>query len=82
MRVEYKLVGLGRNKKATLELLNTDREIFWADIDMPDDRFNALWDYCKGESYEKNIKIAEVECDYVTKDGNPVNGVMKGFRNL
>ena len=69
MTVDYKLVDLGRNKKATLELLDTDREIFWADIDMSDDRFNALWDYCKGESYEKDIKIAEVECDYVTKDG-------------
>lgn len=80
MIAEYKLVGLGKSKRATLELLDTDRETFWAEIDMPDDRFNALWDYCCGNW--EDTKIAEVECDYITKDGAPINGVMRGFREL
>ena len=78
MTKDYKLVGLSKGKRATLELLDTDRETFWAKIEMPNDRFKAMWDYCKGNW--KDIKIAEIECDYITEGGSPINAVMKGFR--
>lgn len=39
---------------------------------MPDDRFEALWNYF-GKDYS-DVKIAEVECDYVTECGAPING--------
>jgi len=69
---DYKLVGLSKGKRATLELLDTDRETFWTKIDMSDDRFEALWNYF-GKDYT-DVKIAEVQCDYVTKCGAPING--------
>jgi hypothetical protein len=80
MIVEYKLVGLAKNKRATLELLHTDKEVFWAKIDMSDNRFDAMWKYCSGNW--DDFKIAEIECDYVSKDGAPINGIMKGLREI
>lgn len=78
MKTEYKLVGLSKGQRATLELLDTDRETFWAKIEMPQDRFNAVWNYCEGNWEDK--KIAEVECDYITPEGIPINPRMLGFR--
>lgn len=80
MIAEYKLVGLSKSKMATLEPLNTDTETFWAKIDMPEERFQAMWDYCKGNWGD--TKIAEVECDYVTSCGSPINATLKNFREL
>lgn len=77
MKVEYKLVGLSKGKKATLELLNTDKETFHATIDMPEDHFNSMFNYCQGHWDDK--KIAIVECDSVLENGAPVNGVMINF---
>jgi hypothetical protein len=78
MTAEFKLVGLSKGRRATLELLHTDRETFWAKVDMAEDRFEAMFNYCKHNW--KDIKIAEVECDYLTEEGIPYNAVMKNFR--
>jgi len=79
MKKDFKLVGLSKGKRATLELLHSDRETFWAKIDMTQDRFNAMWNYC--ENNWKDTKIAEVECDYLTSDGIPINAVLTGIKH-
>lgn len=78
MKSDFKLVGLSKPRSATLEFLHTDAETFWAKIDMPDDRIEALWGYVSGNWKEK--KIAEVECDGLYKDGTPINPRVVGIR--
>lgn len=78
MKAEFKLIGLSKSKKATLERLDTDKHIFWADVVMSQDRFDALWNLCKGNW--DDIKIAEVECESLSDCGAPINGKMINFR--
>ncbi len=78
MKSDFRLRGLNKSKTATLELIDTDRTTFWAKIDMPKERFNALWDYCKGNW--KEPKIAEIEHDGFNDDGTPHKPIMTGFR--
>lgn len=80
MKAEFRLVGLNRAFRATLEFIHTDREVFWAKIDMPKDKFDAMYKYCKGNWGD--TKIAEVECDYLTEEGIPINAVVRGFREI
>lgn len=79
MNAEFKLVGLTKGLRATLELLDTDKEIFHAKVAMSKDKFDALWKYLDNH-WDDGIKIAEVECDYLTPEGIPVNAVMTGFK--
>lgn len=78
MKTEFKLIGLSRPASATLQHLDSDRDIFWATINMPQDRIDALWNLCEGDW--KNMKIAEIECDGLSEDGTPINAKMIGFR--
>lgn len=78
MKTEFRLIGLSKPRSATLQFLDTDKEIFWAKIDMPEDRIKALWDYVSG-NWDKKY-IAEVEHSSVDKDGVPINAVMNGVR--
>lgn len=72
---EFMLIGLSKPKSATLTFLDGDREIFWAELDMTQDRFDALFDYSKDNW--KDIKIAKCEFDELTKEGVPINCVVK-----
>lgn len=66
---EFKLVGLCKPKKATL---NTQKEeIFWSDLKMDHETFNKLFDYCKDNWNDQ--KIAIIEHDGFYKDGTPIN---------
>lgn len=71
---EFRLVGLSKPKSATLQLLDTDKETIWAKVDMPKDRFDALFDYCKG-NWKQN-KIAKIKHDGLREDGTPINPVV------
>lgn len=77
-KTDFRLTGLSREKSATCELLNSDKEIFWPTVGMSQDRFNALWDFCKDDW--SNKKIAEIEHDGIDKDGLPINGVLVNIR--
>lgn len=68
---EYRLTGLSKPRSATLQNLHDDIDMYWAVLDMAEDRIQALWNYCKRNWDEK--KIAVVECDEVI-DGAPING--------
>jgi len=72
MKGKFKLVGLSKSKSVTCE---TDKEdIFWPKVEMSQDRFNALWDYCKGNWDEP--KFAEIEYDRLDETGEPINPVL------
>lgn len=75
---DFKLVGLGRPKSATLERLDSDQNTFWATIDIPKDKVEELWRLCEGNW--DDTKIAEVECDSLNEDGVPINARLVGIR--
>lgn len=71
-RTEFKVSGLGRKKSITCE---TDKEsIFWPKVGLTQDRFDALWDYFKGNSPME--MIAEIEHDGLYDDGTPKNATV------
>lgn len=69
MKSEFRLIGLSAPKSATLHFLDTDKTTFWASVEMSDDRYKALFAYCKDNWDVK--KIAEVEHDGFYEDGTP-----------
>lgn len=72
MVTEFKVSGLGRKKSITCE---TPKEgIFWPRVDMEQDRFDALWDYFKGNS--PMVMTAQIEHDGFFEDGTPKNPVV------
>lgn len=74
MTSKFRLIGLSRPKSATLNFIDSDRTTFWAKVAMSDERFNALWAYCKDNW--GHPKIAIVEHDGVFNDGTPIAPVM------
>jgi len=78
MKSDFRLVGLSKPKSASLQFLHSDKTTFWASIEMPEDRINALWDYCKDNWHEK--KIAEIEHNGLYEDGTPIKPIMIGVR--
>lgn len=55
-----------------------NENIFWPKVGIDRDRFEALWNYCKGNWKDK--KIAEIEHDGFYEDGTPINPVVVGVR--
>jgi hypothetical protein len=72
MITHYRLVGLSKPKSATLNLIDTDKEIFWATLDMAQDRFEALFNLAKAGNFWDSFWIAEVEHEKLGKDGAPI----------
>ncbi len=73
MQGEFKLKGLSKPKSFTCEPLENEN-IFWATSGITQERFNALWDYCKGNWSDE--KIAVIEHDGLYKDGTPKNPII------
>lgn len=69
MTLEYKIRGLSKPNRFTFQ--TNKQDIFWSTSNLTQDRFNALFKYCKNNWYEE--KIAVIECDYIAKDGIPIN---------
>ena len=44
------------------------------------EKFNELWNYCKGHWSDR--KIAEIEHDGYYEDGTPINPVVVGIREV
>lgn len=78
MRSDFRLVGLSKARSATLHFLDTDKTTFWAPLAMTEERFQKLWDYCKGNWKDK--KIAEVEHKGFFSDGTPIKPTVIGVR--
>lgn len=73
MKSDFRLIGLSAPKSGTLELLNTDKETFWAPFDMSDDRYKALFNWAKNaDDFWHTPWIAEVEHDRLGDDGCPI----------
>lgn len=71
----FKLIGLSKPGSATLTHIHSDKEIFWATLDMTKDRFDALFQYCEGNWGD--TKIVKCEFDYQDEDGIPINCKVK-----
>lgn len=78
MITDFRLKGLSKPKSATLEFINTDKETIFATIEMPDEKIEALWGYCKGNW--EDAKIAEVEHDGFNTNGLPIKPKVIGIR--
>jgi len=78
MKTDFKLVGLGREKSMTCEAPN--QELFWPKVGLTQERFDALWDYFKGNSPMQ--MIAEIEHDGFYPDGFPKNSTVVGVRDI
>lgn len=72
MRSKFKLTGIGRKKSITCEPLDNEN-IFWPEVGISQDRFDAFWDYYTGRSDKENFYV-EIEHNGVNADGIPVNG--------
>jgi len=70
MTKEYKLCGLSKSNSATIELPDSE-ETFNVPVDMPQDRFDALFSYCKFHWDEE--KIAIVSHDGINDNNLPIN---------
>lgn len=77
MKTEFKLVGLSKPKSFTLELSGSE-DTFNATSEIPQDRFDALFNYCKNNWGDK--KIAEVQHDGFHNSGIPINPVVINIR--
>mgnify|MGYP003435922543 CR=1 FL=1 len=81
MKTDFRIVGLSAPKSATLEFLDTDKTTFWAVVDMPDDRYKALFNWAKSDdTFWKSKKVAEIEHDGFYEDGTPINPKMVAIR--
>lgn len=69
----FKLKGLSRKASFTCEPLENENT-FWAASGIPQDRFDALFDYCKGNWEDK--KLVEIEHEGISEDGTPINPVV------
>lgn len=75
IRTEFRLVGLSKPFSATCRTPESGSdECFWPKLGIPRERFDALWDYCKGNWGEH--KMAVIEHNGLSEDGTPINGVI------
>lgn len=68
----YPLIGLSKPRTATLT--GPKEDIFWAPIEMSEDRIDALWDLCKGDWSDP--KFAKIKYSGLSEDGFPIDPVM------
>lgn len=70
MKTEFRIVGLSRMKSITCE--TSKQDTFHPNLDnLPQDRFNALWDLLDGSWKDKPMCI--IEHDGIRYDGTPKN---------
>lgn len=80
MKSDFKLKGLSKEKSMTCEPLKNEN-IFWPKVEMPKDRFNALFDWASHENgFWKTSWIAEIEHDGLYDDQTPINPIVVAVR--
>lgn len=72
-----KFIMSGLSKPASVTCLHKN-EIFWATSGIPQDRFNALFDYFKKgpDDVWKDQKFAVLEYEKADEDGTPIDARM------
>lgn len=70
MITHFPLTGLSREKSVTCTYGKREN-FFWPKVELTQDRFDALWNFCSGNWDEK--KYAVVEHDGIEEDGEPIN---------
>lgn len=80
MRSDFRLVGLSKGKSFTCSNLYKE-DIFWPKVNMPQDRFDALFKWAKAtDNFWKTNWIVEIEHDGFYEDGTPKNAVAIAVR--
>ncbi len=78
MKTEFKLTGLSAGNRCTISVDGTDRDWFHAPTNLPQDRFDALFNYFKkGDSnvWRDGAQVI-VEHDGFGESGKPINPVV------
>lgn len=70
MKTDFNLIGLSKKKSVTCAVIGGSQEIFWPEVCMSQDRFDAFWGYY----IPKNKYIAKIEHEGLQDDGCPING--------
>lgn len=78
METLFKLVQVSRPKSVKISPINNDDVAFEAKVEMEQNRFDALFEYCKNNWDE--TKIAEIKHDGINDEGEPVNPIFTGIR--
>lgn len=66
----FRLAGLSRPKSCTLTFGKAEH-FFWPKVELPQDRFDALWEFCSDNWDEP--KWGVIEYDQLDEDGEPIN---------
>jgi hypothetical protein len=70
-KAKYKVAGVSLPNSVTLSHNN---DLFWATTNHTNERFKALFDFCKNH-WDTDI-YAIVEFEDITPDGQPINGIV------
>ncbi len=73
---EFDIVGLGRPKY--LACWTEKRETFFPKVEMSEEIFKELFNYCKGDWTDP--KIAVIEYESLNGEGKPLNSVLKEIK--
>jgi hypothetical protein len=76
---DFRLIGLSKSKSFTCSNLYKE-DIFWPEVKMAQDRFDALFKWASSVGFWKDKWIAEVEHDGLYEDGTPINPVCVAVR--
>ncbi|WP_346236733.1 hypothetical protein ABDK00_014120 [Niabella insulamsoli] len=74
---KYKVTGLSKGNRFTFE---NNNGTWWAKSAMPDDRFQALFEWAKSDKgfWFQNI-LANVSYEELSWDGTPIDGKVVGI---
>lgn len=72
-RAFFKLCGLSKPASFTCESMYNE-DLFWAKSGIPQDRFDALFEYCGGNW--QNLKFVEIEHEGLYNDGTPIKPIV------
>lgn len=80
LKSDFRLIGLSKRKSFTCSTLSHKEDIFWPEVAMAQDRFDALWDWVGKGHFWEDKWIAEIEHDGLYDDGTPINPVAVAVR--
>ena len=79
MKSDFSLIGLSRIKSMTCSNLYKE-DIFWPKVDIPQDRFDALFNWARSTDFWQIKWIAEIEHKGFYEDGTPRHHIVKAIR--
>lgn len=73
VKAVFPLIGLSKPKSCTLTF-GKQEHFFWPKVDLPQDRFDALWTFCRDNWDEK--KYGVITHEGLGEDGEPINPIL------